>query len=62
VVTWLRHRWNTWWEGRHRPTEQWVLSQRNIYIVPTRAGLAFGVTLVICWWRRSTTGSTSASH
>lgn len=38
---------DTWWQGRHRPAEQWVLSQRNIYIVPTRAGLFFGITLMV---------------
>lgn len=43
----LRRRVDTWWQGRHRPAEQWVLSQRNIYIVPTRAGLFFCVTLVV---------------
>ena len=43
----LRRRVDTWWQGRHRPAEQWHLSQRNIYIVPTRAGLFFGVTLMV---------------
>ncbi|HEV8690488.1 MAG TPA: DUF58 domain-containing protein [Ideonella sp.] len=47
MIAWLRRRWDGWWQGRHRPAEQWLLSQRNIYIVPTRAGFAFGVTLVI---------------
>lgn len=47
MLAWARRRWDAWWQGRHRPAEQWHLSQRNIYIVPTRAGLAFGVTLVI---------------
>ena len=43
----LRRRISRWWEGRHRPAEQWHLTQRNIYIVPTRAGLAFGITLLL---------------
>jgi uncharacterized protein (DUF58 family) len=43
----LRRRVDTWWQGRHRPAEQWVLSQRNIYIVPTRAGLFFCITLMV---------------
>lgn len=47
MLTGLRRRIDTWWQGRHRPSEQWSLSQRNIYIVPTRAGLFFGVTLVV---------------
>jgi uncharacterized protein (DUF58 family) len=43
----LSRRWHAWWDARHRPTEQWTLSQRNIYIVPTRAGLAFGLLLLL---------------
>lgn len=44
---WLKRRWDAWWQARHRPAEQWTLSQRNIYILPTRAGLAFGLTLLL---------------
>ncbi|HJV70066.1 DUF58 domain-containing protein [Ideonella sp.] len=47
MLAWLRHRWDAWWEARQRPAEQWRLSQRNIYIVPTRAGFAFGLTLLL---------------
>lgn len=36
-----------WWLARRRPVEVWTLTQRNIYIVPTRAGLAFGATLLL---------------
>ncbi|MBT9598706.1 MAG: DUF58 domain-containing protein [Vitreoscilla sp.] len=43
----LRQRWNAWWQARHQPAEQWTLTQRNVYIVPTRAGLAFGLTLLL---------------
>jgi len=39
----LRH----WWLSRLPATDQWTLGQRNIYIVPTRAGLAFCATLVV---------------
>ncbi|WP_374673464.1 DUF58 domain-containing protein [Ideonella sp.] len=42
-----RARWQAWWEARHRPTDRWQLGQRNIYILPTRAGLAFGLTLLL---------------
>lgn len=42
-----RLRWQAWWEARHRPAERWQLGQRNIYILPTRAGLAFGLTLLL---------------
>ncbi|MEK8030811.1 DUF58 domain-containing protein [Ideonella sp. DXS29W] len=47
VLRAIRRRIEIWWEGRHQPSEQWVLSQRNIYIVPTRAGLFFGMTLMV---------------
>lgn len=43
----LRRRIDAWWQARHRPAEQWVMSQRNIYIVPTRAGLFFLLTLLV---------------
>ncbi|MFN8897073.1 MAG: DUF58 domain-containing protein [Pseudomonadota bacterium] len=38
----LRH----WWLSRLPRTDNWTLGQRNIYILPTRAGLTFGLTLV----------------
>ena len=40
---WLRQ----WWLARLPATEEWTLTQRNIYIVPTRAGLAFAGTLLV---------------
>lgn len=43
----LRQHVRDWWLARLRPVEQWTLGQRNVYIVPTRAGLAFGFTLLI---------------
>lgn len=43
----LRTRWQAWWQARHPLTDRWVLTQRNIYIVPTPAGLAFGITLLV---------------
>lgn len=43
----LRERVRGWWLARLRPVEQWTLGQRTVYIVPTRAGLAFGFTLLI---------------
>lgn len=35
-----------WWLARHPVTDTWSLSQHNIYILPTRGGWAFGVTLL----------------
>jgi uncharacterized protein (DUF58 family) len=43
----LRARWRAWWSARSQPLERQTLTQRNIYIVPTRAGLAFCATLVV---------------
>jgi len=43
----LRGRWRAWWEARTQPTERQTLTQRNIYIVPTRAGFAFGLTVLL---------------
>lgn len=35
-----------WWEHRQPPCDQMSLTQRNIYVLPTRAGLMLGVTLL----------------
>jgi uncharacterized protein (DUF58 family) len=43
----LRTRWQTWWDGRHSRTDHLVLMQRNVYILPTRAGFMFAITLLI---------------
>jgi len=43
----LRARWRAWWAERARPSERQTLTQRNIYIVPTRAGLMFCLTLLV---------------
>jgi uncharacterized protein (DUF58 family) len=42
-----RQRLDDWWQARLRPVEQWPLTQNHIYIVPTRAGLAFAATLLL---------------
>ncbi len=36
-----------WWQSRLPFTDTWTLGQRNIYILPTRAGLTFALTLVV---------------
>jgi uncharacterized protein (DUF58 family) len=36
-----------WWQARLPLTDTWVLGQRNIYILPTRAGFTFAGTLVV---------------
>src|SRR4051794_18802540 len=39
-------RWQGWWEARHQRSDTLVLTQTNIYILPTRAGFMFALTLV----------------
>ena len=43
----IRQRIERWWQSRLPATDTWALGQRNIYILPTRAGLAFGLTLLV---------------
>jgi uncharacterized protein (DUF58 family) len=43
----LRARLRRWFESRLPTTDTWALGQRNIYILPTRAGLTFAATLVV---------------
>ena len=43
----LRRRVRQWWLQRLPRTELWTLTQRNIYILPTRAGLLFAFTLLL---------------
>jgi uncharacterized protein (DUF58 family) len=42
-----RARIRQWWLQRLPLTDTWTLTQRNIYIVPTKAGLVFSLTLVL---------------
>jgi uncharacterized protein (DUF58 family) len=42
-----RGQWRAWWDARRAPRESQTLTQRNIYIVPSRAGLAFCLTLLL---------------
>jgi uncharacterized protein (DUF58 family) len=43
----LRQRMQAWFESRLARADTWLLTQRNIYILPTRAGLAFASVLVV---------------
>ncbi len=43
----LRRRWRRWWLARHPATDTWTLNQHNIYILPTKGGWAFGLTLLV---------------
>jgi uncharacterized protein (DUF58 family) len=42
-----RARLNAWWMARHPPSETHLLTQRNVYILPTRAGWMFAFTLLL---------------
>ncbi len=43
----LARRWQGWWEARSPASDSVLLSHRNVYILPTRAGLLFGATLLV---------------
>ena len=42
----VRARFRAWWQARLRRSDTLLLTQRNIYILPTRAGLMFAATLL----------------
>lgn len=49
-TAWLpraRRHWADWWDRRHPATDHLRLTQRNVYILPTRAGWVFGGTLAV---------------
>lgn len=43
----LRPRMQQWWLSRLTLTDTFTLTQRNVYILPTRAGLMLAVTLMV---------------
>lgn len=40
-------RWRAWWNARHPRSDTLTLTQRNVYILPTRAGWMYALTLVV---------------
>jgi uncharacterized protein (DUF58 family) len=46
-MTGLRQRFRAWFEARLPRTDTWTLTQRNVYIVPTRAGFMFALVLLV---------------
>ena len=42
-----RAQFRRWWQNRLPLTDTWTLTQRNVYILPTKAGATFAATLVI---------------
>lgn len=43
----LRRRWRQWWQARLTPRDAITLTQRNVYILPTRAGFMLAGTLLV---------------
>ena len=43
----MGRRLRAWFETRLPRSDSWTLSQHNLYILPTRAGWAFGITLAV---------------
>ncbi len=43
----IRQRIRHWFENRLPRSDSWTLTQRNLYILPTKAGWAFCLTLVV---------------
>jgi uncharacterized protein (DUF58 family) len=43
----LKQRWQNWWKSRHPASDEQLLTQRNVYIVPTKVGAAFLLTQAV---------------
>ena len=46
-IRFLRGRFDRWWQARHKPSDTTVLTQRNVYILPTRPGFMLAATLLV---------------
>ena len=46
-VAFVRRRFQQWWQSRLPLTDSVTLTQRNVYILPTRPGLMLGLTLLV---------------
>ncbi len=48
AVRWpWQRRWDAWWQARHPASDTTALTQRNLYILPSRPGAAFVATLLV---------------
>lgn len=47
VTSRLRQRWSDWWEARLPRQDELRLTQRNLYILPTRAGWGFAAVVSV---------------
>lgn len=43
----MKQRWRAWWDARHPRRDTHLMGQHNIYILPSRPGLAFCATLAV---------------
>lgn len=43
----LKQRWQSWWTARHPRRDTHLMGQNNIYILPSRPGVAFCLTLLV---------------
>lgn len=46
-MNFVRRRFRAWWQARLPLTDTLALTQRNVYILPTRAGFMLGLTLLV---------------
>ena len=46
-ITWVRKRFRQWWQSRLPLNDTLTLGQRNVYILPTRAGWMLAITLLV---------------
>jgi len=46
-ITYTRQRFREWWQARLPLSDTTTLTQRNVYILPTRAGFMLGATLLV---------------
>ena len=46
-VAWVQHRFERWWQARLPLRDTTVLTQRNVYILPTRPGFMLAATLLV---------------
>ena len=46
-ANWVRRRFRAWLRSRLPARDSMLLTQRNIYILPTPAGFMFGITLLV---------------
>ncbi len=47
VTRYIRTRFRQWWQSKLPLTDTLVLTQRNVYILPTRAGWMLAITLLV---------------